>query len=46
MLIIKKSKATVLELIIKLMTLLTIIPVFLIIGYSSTLVFHQYLGVS
>ena len=33
MLIIKKSKATVLELIIKLMTLLTIIPVFLIIGY-------------
>ena len=33
MLIIKKSKATVLELIIKLMTLLTIIPIFLIIGY-------------
>lgn len=33
MIIIKKSKATVLELIIKLMTLLTIIPVFLIIGY-------------
>lgn len=33
MLIIKKSKASVLELIIKLMTLLTIIPVFLIIGY-------------